>query len=125
MLSNRLAQTIPEQVPPALVSAGLPASSVANFIAAITANSAAAWQAVEGLTPTIQAIGIKAYQQASSDAFKTVYLSTLAFSGVGIILCFFTPNVDHLLTSDVAITLHERNGDNVVGTRTAEGEEKV
>jgi hypothetical protein len=98
---------------------------VANFIAAITANTAAAWSQVEGLTPTIQAIGVRAYQEASADAYKTVYLSTLAFSGVGIILCFFTPNVDNKLTSDVAITLHEKKTEAIVGAKAVGGDEKV
>jgi hypothetical protein len=105
ILSNRLAQTIPAQVPPALTEAGLPASSVASFLTALTSGSAAAFEAVQGLTPAIQAIGARAYQNANADAYKTVYLSTLAFSGVGIILTFFSPIVDHLLNGDVTIQL--------------------
>ncbi|KAF2102319.1 MFS general substrate transporter [Rhizodiscina lignyota] len=115
ILSNRLAQTIPAQVPPALVAAGLPTSSVADFLTAIAAGTPAAWSAVKGLTPQIQAIGVRAYQQANSDAYKTVFLSTIAFSGIGVILSIFCPNVDHLLSSDVAVTLRERGTERVVG----------
>ncbi|OBT94080.1 hypothetical protein VE01_07168 [Pseudogymnoascus verrucosus] len=126
ILSNRLAQTIPAQVPPALVQAGLPETSVPAFIAAITAGETA-WEAVVGLTPAIQAIGIRAYQEASSDAFKTVFLSTIAFSGVGIILTIFAPNVDHLLTNDVTVTLHEKATEDIVGAHAKVGsaEERV
>ncbi|KAF1989204.1 fungal trichothecene efflux pump [Aulographum hederae CBS 113979] len=109
ILSNRIAQTIPAQVPPALVSAGLPISSIPAFLAAITAGTQSAWDAVGGLTPAIQAVGVRAYQEASSDAYTTVFLSTLAFSGIGIVLSPFLPSVDHLLTEDVTVTL-ERGG---------------
>jgi hypothetical protein len=108
-----------------LTAAGLPASSVPSFLAALTSGSAAAFKAVAGLTPAIQAIGARAYQDASSDAYKTVYLSTLAFSGLGIILTFWTPNVDHLLSGDVTVTLHEKGTEKIVGTREQTVEEVV
>jgi hypothetical protein len=75
ILSNRLTSTISSQVPPALLSAGLPASSIPTFI--------------------------------SADAYRTVFLSNIAFSGVAIICSLLLPNVDHLLTGQVATTLHQ------------------
>jgi hypothetical protein len=89
---------------------------VPSFLTAISAGTATAFAAVEGLTPAIQAVGMKAYQNATSDAYNTVFLSTIAFSGFGIILAFFAPNVDHLLSGDVAVTLHEKNTEAVVGS---------
>ncbi|KAF2665042.1 MFS general substrate transporter [Microthyrium microscopicum] len=117
VLSNRLAKTIPAQVPGALVNAGLPAGSVASFLTAIASGSAAAFAKVSGLTPEIQAAGMAAYRKASVDAYNTVFLTTIAFSGIAIIFSIFAPNVDHLLNSNVAATLHERNTDTVVGAR--------
>jgi hypothetical protein len=61
-------------------------------------------------------VGTRAYQEATSNAYNTVFLSTIAFSGVGIILSFFAPNVDHLLSRDVTVTLHEKNTEAVVGS---------
>lgn len=114
VLSNRLAQTIPAKVPPAVIEAGLPESSVAAFIAALQAGSASAFESVAGVTPQIIAVGVRAYQEASSAAFKTVFLTTIAFSGVGIILTLVAPNVDHLLSKDVNVTVNERgNGDDL------------
>jgi len=110
ILSNRLAQTIPARVPPALVAAGLPSTSLASFLSALTTGTPAAWSAVDGLTTNIQAVGIRAYHDANSDAFKTVFFCTLTFSGVGIILTFFTPNVDHLLSGDVTMPLSGKEG---------------
>ena len=106
VLSNRLASTIPKLVPPAIVSAGLPPSSVAAFLAALTAGTP--MTDVKGVTPSIEAAGVQAYQQASARAYKTVFLTTLAFSGVGIIATIFCPNVDRLLVGDVSVTLGER-----------------
>ncbi|KAF2260865.1 MFS general substrate transporter [Lojkania enalia] len=113
ILSNRLAETIPAQVPPAVINAGLPASSVADFIAAFSVG-APAFQAVPGITDEILAIGTSAYQHANADAYRTIFFSNIAFSGVAIICSLLLPNVDHLLTGSVATTLHQgRNGDHV------------
>lgn len=110
VLANRLGQTIPAEVPPAVVAAGLPETSVAQFIGGFTTGSFAN---ITGLTPEIQAIGTKAYQTASAQAYSTVFYSTLAFTGIGIILAFFNPNVDSKMTGDIAVTLHKTDADNM------------
>jgi hypothetical protein len=110
VLSNRLAATIPARVPGALISAGLPASSVTAFLSAITVGN---FDTVPEVTPNIIAAGVRAYQEASAAAYKTVFLTTLAFSGVGIIVSYWCPNVDKLLVGDVAITLGEKEGKDV------------
>lgn len=107
VLSNRLATTIPQQVPPALVQAGLPESSTGAWIAAYAAGTG--FGGVQGSTAQIDAIGTRAYQFASSDAYRTVFLTTLAFSSIGIILTWFAPNVDSKLTGEVTVTLSKGN----------------
>ena len=59
VLTNRLAATIPALVPPAVVAAGLPASSVAEFIGAITVGTPAL-EDVPGITTAIEVAGISA-----------------------------------------------------------------
>jgi hypothetical protein len=103
---NRLAKTIPTEVPAALVAAGLPSASVPGFLQAITAGSADAFSKVPGATSSIIVIGLRAYKQANADAYRTVYYSTIAFSAVAVILTWFAPNTDHLMTGKVAATLH-------------------
>ena len=78
ILSSRLTETIPNQVPAALIQAGLPASSVADFLTALTSGSAQAMEAIRGISPSIIAAGTAAYKEASSDAYRTVFLSTIA-----------------------------------------------
>lgn len=113
ILSNRLAQTIPAFVGPAVANAGLPTTSTADFIAAFSLGPTA-FDKVPGITPTILALGTRAYQEANASAFRTVFLSTIAFTGVAIIATLFLPNIDHLLTGKVAATLSgDRNKEEV------------
>lgn len=115
ILSNRLATTIPATVGPAVIKAGLPANSTADFIAAF-ALGPTAFEKIPGVTPTILAVGTRAYQIANASAYRTVFLSTIAFTGVAVIATLFLPNVDHLLTGDVATTLHDRKNEDVVAS---------
>jgi hypothetical protein len=116
VLSNRLTQTISSEVPSALVKAGLPSTSVVEFIAAITVGTPAAFEAVPGITDNIMAVGLRAYKVANADAYRTVFLTTIAFSGLALVLSFFVPNVEERLTGDVAATLHNRKDETTVGT---------
>lgn len=110
ILSSRLSETIPAQMPPALVNAGLPPSSVAEFITAFTTGDTKALKAVKGVTSAVIAAGSVAYKEASSDAYRTVFLATIAINGIGIILTFFVPDpdLDAPEMTDVSAPLHGR-----------------
>jgi hypothetical protein len=95
-------------VPPAVSGAGLSAESVPSFLGGFSTGSFAN---ITGLTPQIQSIGTRVYQEASASAYSTVFYSTLAFTGIGIVLAFFNPNVDEKMTGDIAITLHHTDVD--------------
>ena len=110
ILSNRLRESIPAQVAPAAVAAGLPAPDVAALLGAFSVGTPAAFAAVPGITPKILAAASAAYKVASSDAYRTIFLSSIAFSGVGVILSFFAPNVDDRMTADIAATLAHGEG---------------
>lgn len=104
-MSNRLGETIPEQVPPAIIDAGLPESSVAAFMQAFTLG-ADAFKSVPGITDQILAVGNRAYKDANADAYRTVYLVTIAFSGIAVILTWWAPNTEDLMSGEIAATLH-------------------
>ena len=70
-----------------------------------TAATEDAFAGVEGVTSGIIAAGVRAYKVANADAYRTVYLSTIAFSAVAIALTFFAPNTEEYMTGDVAATL--------------------
>lgn len=98
-----MAQTVPAVVTPAVEQAGLPASSVASFIAGFTSGSFAD---VPGVTDKIIAVGTAAYKVANADAYRTVFLTTIAFTGIAVIISLFSPNVDDKMTNQVAVKLH-------------------
>jgi MFS family permease len=112
VLSNRLATTIAQQVPSAVIAAGLPASSVAGFIAALGGSNS--MQNVPGVTPKIIAAGTAAYKEANVMAYRTVFLTSIAFSAVALIASLLLPNLDYLLTNKVATTLHKGSNENEV-----------
>ncbi|KAK7402452.1 hypothetical protein QQX98_011779 [Neonectria punicea] len=109
-LTNRLGTTIPKRVPPAVIEAGLPPSSVEAFMAAVAAGTTDAFQSVPGITDQIIATGVRAYKFANYDAFRTVYLTTIAFSGVAVVLTFFAPNTEKFMTGKVVATLNNEGG---------------
>jgi MFS family permease len=107
VLSNRVARTISAQVPPAPIEAVLPSTSIAGFISALSAGAAAV-KAVPGVTEQIIVVGTREYQVANANAYRTVFLTNIAFSGVAIVCTLLLPEVDHLMTEHVATNLHAR-----------------
>ncbi|KAH7088006.1 fungal trichothecene efflux pump [Paraphoma chrysanthemicola] len=105
VLRTRLTTTIPQQVPPALIRAGLPVSSIPAFIAAFQTGEFAK---IPGVSASIIQAGTLAYDQAQVLAYRTVFLTTLAFSGPILILSFFWPDLDKKMTNHTAAFLHTR-----------------
>jgi hypothetical protein len=112
VLFNRLATTVPAVVIPAVTKAGLPASSVPAFLGGFATGS---FKDIPGLSPNILAVGTRAYKVANSDAYSTVFYTTIAFTGAAVIFSFFAPNVDDRMTGKVAVTLHHRTDHETVG----------
>lgn len=104
-LNNKLAETIPKKVPPAVMGAGLPSSSVADFTSALTGLTAL--EQVPGISESAIAAGVRANKEANAEAYRTVFLVTIAFSGIALISSLLLPDVDKLFTNKVASTLHK------------------
>jgi hypothetical protein len=112
VLTTRVTQTLSTQVPAKLLAAGLPASSIAQYMTAIAAGgSEALLSQVQGLTPEIMGQGATAYRYAYADAYRTIFLVSLAFGGLAILVSFFIPDIDALMTGKVAATLSGREKD--------------
>lgn len=73
-------------------------------MSALAIGTPEAFAAVKGLTPTILTIGERAYQVAYSDAYRIVFLTSMAFSVCGFGFSLLVPNVDNLM-NDVATAL--------------------
>jgi hypothetical protein len=54
------------------------------------------------------ATSLRAYQDAACKSYNTVWLSTLSFSLICVILTIWAPNCNHLLTNNVNIPIHDR-----------------
>lgn len=94
--------TLPANVAPAALNAGLPSEDLPALLAAIAAGTATAMEAVPGITPTVVAAVGDAVKVAYSQAFKTVYLTSIAFGGLSIIAALFITSIDDLMTDFVA-----------------------
>jgi hypothetical protein len=110
ILSNQLTKYLPRYVVPAATEAGLPASSLTDLFAGITAGSFAK---VPGITPTIEEAVGHAVKHAYSMSFRTVFLCTLPFGAIILVAAVISPNVEDYLTDDVARRLQ---GKSVAGT---------
>lgn len=105
ILTQETAKKVPPRVTAAVEEAGLSASAAQSFLAALTGGTSSALEQVPGITDSIIATGTRAYQDASASAYGVVFLSTIAWTAVGVIATLVLPNVDHLLTEQVAATL--------------------
>lgn len=107
-LNNRLASTIPTQVYPAAIGAGLPASSVPALISALSGTTSLNSTAVPGLTAHILDVASYAYRVANAQAYRTVFLASFAFGGLGMILCWFVAQNDESQQDFVAGHIHSK-----------------
>ena len=119
VLTSQRTEEVPRLVPPALIGAGLPATSITAFIQGLAVGPSALEQ-VPGINANIIAAGSRAYKVANANSFRMVFFSTIAFTGVGLIVSIFLPDLDHLLTDKVAATLGKEK---VEGTETESGKE--
>jgi MFS family permease len=109
VLTNRLAQTIPQYVLSAAIGAGLPASSGPALIEALTSPGTTSLAKVPGINASIRGAASAAYQIANSEAYKTVFLTTIAFSGLSMIALWWVPKLDPRKKSYVSRTI-QREG---------------
>ncbi|CZR68169.1 related to trichothecene efflux pump [Phialocephala subalpina] len=98
ILNSKIKSDIASHVPIAAITAGLPEASLPALFAAIAAESTAAFAAVPGFTPEIEAAVSSALVEVYSSAFKYVYYAALAIGGAAIIAAAFLKDYDPLMT---------------------------
>ena len=108
VLTNRLTDNVPKYVAPAVTEAGLPAASLPDLFTALTTGN---FSSVPGATTEVIGAAVAANQEAYTQSFKTVYLVSLAFGGIGIIAACNAPNIEKFFTEDIARKLHGRDID--------------
>ena len=101
ILTNKVSENTASEVVPALLKAGLPASSVEGLLAALASGSTSAISAVPGVTAHILAVAGTTLKEAYSQSFKIVFLATIPFGIVALVAAFFAKDIDDRLTHDV------------------------
>jgi hypothetical protein len=86
VLANRLATTVPQYVVPA--AQDLPSSSIPALIAGLSGTGPLTQAAVPGLTSSVTASASQAFKVANAEAYKTVFYTSFAFGGAGMILAW-------------------------------------
>lgn len=105
-LTNRLTTTVPANVVPAALRAGLPASSIPALITGLGGTTSLNSTAVPGINAHILDVASLAYRVANSQAYRTVFLASFAFGGLGMILCWFVAQNDKTKDNFVAGHIH-------------------
>ena len=82
VLITRTTKNIGTMIPAALAKTGISADAMTALITAVSTNPSGDFSTIPGVTPTMAKIGLRAYQDASSNAFATVFLSTIALAGL-------------------------------------------
>ncbi|CRG89117.1 putative transporter C3H1,06c [Talaromyces islandicus] len=109
ILSNRLNQTIPAVIETAALSTGISESAVPELITVLNDGRPLGNITVEGLTTSAIALIEQAYRMGNARAYSTVFLSTLGFGGVALILSFFIGGVDESDGEYVAAVIQNTN----------------
>ena len=104
IFTNRLKTTVPANIVPAAENAGLPSSSLPSLFEAVTSGN---FTKVPGITPNIIAAVGNAGKTADAQAFKTVYLASIAFGVLSVCAALCAQNVDEQLTDNVARRLRD------------------
>ncbi|KAK0798795.1 hypothetical protein LTR91_009978 [Friedmanniomyces endolithicus] len=107
VLKNRLNTTIPQYVAPAAEEAGLPASSLPALILGLGGTGPLTATTVPGLTSAIEAAATTAYRCANAQAYRTIFFTSFAFGGAGMILVWFVADKDKAKENFVGGHVHD------------------
>ncbi len=112
-LTERLEPNIVNYVAQAVLSAGLPSTSVHAFVEAIVSKDTAALAEIPGLTPPIMASGVAALQHAFADSVRVVFIIAAPSGMLACLLCLFIVDLGDLMDYRVEAPveeIHSRRG---------------
>ena len=106
----------------ALIEAGLPASSIQDFLFAFSSGSASVISAVPGVTEAVIVAATSSNIAAYTDAFHKVFFATIAFGSVSVLAAFLLkPFTKEELAGSVVY--HLDHGKTQLGVEAAEVEQ--
>lgn len=115
-LNDRLSTRLGPYIAAAAAQAGLPASSISDFITALLGTDPTAVSNVAGVTPAIIASGVAGMRQAFADSLRVVWIIAAPFGAVACIACFFMGDLKKTMNYRVdapAEKLHAKSRSNV------------
>ncbi|KAF2743842.1 MFS general substrate transporter [Sporormia fimetaria CBS 119925] len=92
--NNKYASVLGNQVRNNLATFDLSSDTITKLITAARLNTAAAYEAIPGISPAVQAAATLANKEAYLDGARLSYQVALAFGLCGVIAAFFIPSVD-------------------------------
>lgn len=105
--NNKYGQTLGSQVAANVQGLGFDPTNIARLAAAARLNTAAAFAAVPGITPAVQAAAVLANRQAYLGGAHQSYQIALAFGLCGCIAAFFIPSVDRRKYTKKTVAIQE------------------
>jgi hypothetical protein len=105
--NGKYAKTLPAIVRANVAKFNLPAASLTKLITAAKLNTAAAYKAVPGITPQIQAASVHANKEAYLTGAHLSYEVALAFGLCGCIAAVFLTSIDERKYTKKTVALQE------------------
>lgn len=103
VLQNKLAAVLPTNVGGAAALAGLPASEIPGFLGAfLTGNTTA----ISSYPLAVLGAAQVALKESYTEAFRLVYLVSIAFGASAIIACLFLGDIKKFMVDRVAVDIH-------------------
>ncbi|KIW80208.1 hypothetical protein Z517_06823 [Fonsecaea pedrosoi CBS 271.37] len=100
---NKVKTLIPKRVAAAALAAGLPSSSLPSFLGVLTgATHQPSLMAIPGVTTAIVETSTLAMKNASREAFKYVWLTSIPFGAIALICALICKDQSNMLTDEVA-----------------------
>ncbi|KAJ9646657.1 hypothetical protein H2204_000349 [Knufia peltigerae] len=120
VLNNKLSVDIPKYVNTAATDARLPASEVPKLIAGLISGN---FQGIPDLNSQILAAAEGGYRQAYTQAFRPIYLSTIAWGAIGILAAIFSPSMGNKLDDFIGRRLQGKEVIELTENDTLKGED--
>ena len=100
---------------------GFNTDNITRLIAAARLNSKAAFAAVPGITPEIQAAAKRGNQLAYLDGAHLSYLIAMAFGIIGCIAALWIPSIDRRVYTKKTVAVQEHDRKRMQEKKLAEG----
>ena len=106
VFQNKLLAVFPPIVGTAVIKAGLPISELEPFLEALANRNMSEIAHLPGITPQILQVAQAAVQVAYVQAFRRIYLVSIAFGAAAIISSLFLGDIRKYMVGRVAVDIH-------------------